>query len=144
MNKDKTAVGYSNAGEKICEFGYNLSSVKASKPTCIPNINTESILDIKLTDVYYTNNPDSSSVYTENEKMANISNIAKYVPTWFSPELETRVIGVLRATHEVILSQIDYILLPINLSNIKLHFGRKVKTEEKEFYTEMLSQRRTK
>lgn len=144
VNKDKTAVGYSNAGEKICEFGYNLSSVKAPKPTCIPNINTESILDIKLTDVYYTNNPDSSSVYTENEKMANISNIAKYVPTWFLPELETRVIGVLRATHEVILSQIDYILLPINLSNIKLHFGRKVKTEEKEFYTEMLSQRRTK
>ena len=76
--------------------------------------------------------------------MANISNIAKYVPTGYSPEMETRAIGVLRATHEVILSQIDYILLPINLSNIKLHFGRKVNAEEEKFYTEMLSKRRAK
>mgnify|MGYP001115020443 CR=1 FL=1 len=138
INKEKTAIGYSMADKKICEIGYNLSSVKMPKPTCIPNVNTDIILDIKLTDVSYTNTPQSSTVYIENGKMANISNIAQCVPTGFSHEMETRAIGVLRATHDVELSQIDYILLPIRLTNIKLIFGKKVCMTDRKKYSDML------
>lgn len=137
INIDEPAIGFSDSGEEIYKFGFNLSLLRCPKVTCIPNMQTECILDIKLTDVTYEETQQDISCVN---KMLNISNVSNSVIPKFSDEYETRTIGVLRSTHTVILKKIDYILLPIKLENIKLHFGRKVKHSDKEKFNNILFQ----
>ena len=54
------------------------------------------------------------------------------------------MIGILRSTHVVFMEKIDYLLVPIKLGDVKLHFGKKVNKKDQQYYFNLLQQLKDK
>ena len=135
------AIGFD--GEEHESLGFSISSITRRGLTCTPNKFTQPIVDISLMDVNYTNTAKASSIYIDDEKALNISSVSTDVPCAFLDEYETRVRGILRCTHDVYMPPISYLLVPINLKYMSIMFGKKVGTEDRQYYSKMLEALKT-
>ncbi len=120
------------------ELGFAASAVTFPSLTCNPNKFTQPIVDISLTDITYTNEPKASYIFIDRQKALNISSVSTEVPSFLWDEYETRVRGVLRCTHDVCISKISYLLVPINFKYVSLTFGKKVNREKCQHYIDKL------
>lgn len=125
-------------GKEHEELGFAVSTVTHSGFTCNPNRFTQPVVEISLMDVAYTDMPKSSTVFIEGKKALNITSASTEVPFKFWNEYETRVRGILRCTHEVCMSKISYLLVPIKFKYVSIAFGKKVKMEDRQYYSDML------
>lgn len=125
-------------GREYEELGFSISAVSRPGLTCNPNKPTQPIVDISLMDVTYTNAPKGSYVFIDGKKALNMSSVSTEVPCSFWDEYETRVRGVLRCTHDVCISKISYLLVPINFKYVSLTFGKKVNGEKRQNYLDRL------
>lgn len=124
---------------KVCEeLGFATGAVARFSPTCNPNRFTQPIVDISLMDVTYTDAPTINHVFIDGDKALNMSSVSTEVPCSFWDEYETRVRGVLRCTRDVYISQISYLLVPINFKYVSLTFGKKVNREIRQHYLDRL------
>lgn len=141
LDSNRLVEAFNIEKEMIGKFGFNKSSVLKSNMCCKPNVFTQPIVDVILTDInYYTQEPKDNVVSIGDNNALNLSTVSSYVPIKLADENETRMIGILRSTHEILMEKIAYLLVPIKLKDIKLHFGKKVNEKDQQYYFNLLQQ----
>lgn len=143
FDKKRLVRAFGTDGKEYVELGFAASTATHPSLTCNPNRFTQPIVDISLMDVNYTNTAKASSIYIDDGKALNISSVSTDVPCAFLDEYETRVRGILRCTHDVYMPPISYLLVPINLKYMSIMFGKKVGTEDRQYYSKMLEALKT-
>lgn len=138
LDKKRLVRAFGVDGKECEELGFATSAVARFSPTCNPNRFTQPIVDISLMDVTYTDTPKINHVFIDGEKALNISSASTEVPFSFWDEYETRVRGILRCTHDVCISKISYLLVPINFKYVSFTFGKKVSREKRQHYLDRL------
>lgn len=127
-------------GKELDEIGFATSTLSHRKFLCSPNKFTQPIADLSMEDVVYTNTPEDSHVFIDEMKAMNMSSVSTAVDSKCSDEDETRVKCVLRCTHDIRMSKISYLLVPIKFKYISFEFGNKVKCEDRRHYLDLLEE----
>ncbi len=124
---------YSADQKLVAKYGFNISCVSQPKPFCNLNKPTSIFVDLKMTDVDYTNDKPNSSIQVDGKINLNLTNVARRVITPYITEEETRLVGILRSANEIKENDIDYIILPISFNKVstKVTFGKKVDKTKK-------------
>lgn len=138
FDKKRLVRAFGTDGKEYVELGFAASAATHPSLTCNPNSFTQPIVDISLMDVTYTDTPRISHVFIDGEKALNMSSVSTEVPFLFWDEYETRVRGILRCTHDVRISKISYLLVPINFKYVSLTFGKKVDRVKRQNYLDRL------
>ena len=143
FDKKRLVRAFGTDGKEYVELGFAASTATHPSLTCNPNRFTQPIIDISLMDVTYTDELQISHVFIDGKKALNMSSVSTGVPFAFWKEYETRVRGILRCTHDVYMPPISYLLVPINLKYMSIMFGKKVGTEDRQYYSKMLEALKT-
>lgn len=138
FDKKRLVRAFGTDGKEYVELGFAASTATHPSLTCNPNRFTQPIVDISLMDVTYTDELQISHVFIDGKKALNMSSVSTGVPFSFWKEYETRVRGILRCTHDVCISKIAYLLVPINFKYVSLKFGKKVNREIRQHYLDRL------
>lgn len=138
FDKKRLVRAFGTDGKEYVELGFAASTATHPSLTCNPNRFTQPIVDISLMDVTYTDELQISHVFTDGKKALNMSSVSTGVPFSYWKEYETRVRGILRCTHDVCISKIAYLLVPINFKYVSLKFGKKVNREIRQHYLDRL------
>lgn len=143
FDKTKMVDAYSSDGTKLYEFGFNISSFSKHQLTCDPNIFTDVIVDVSITDVVYSDLIKDSNIIIENDNHLNLSTMSKTVVNKFQDQEETRCVAALRSAHEMQLCDIDHLIVPLSFvqPRLSIEFGNRVSDAEKKEIDFLLEQK---
>ena len=133
IDSTRYALAYNTEQKLVAEYGINVSCISQPKLFCNWNKPTSVFVDLKMTNVDYTNDEPNSSIRIEGNMNLNLTNVARRVIAPYITEEETRLVGILRSANEIKEENIDYIMLPIDFNKVstKVTFGKKVDKKKK-------------